>query len=186
MLESIQAADSAVLLFIQHNLRFGFFNFFFKAMSFLGDGGAIWIAAAVVLLIFNKTRRGGLDLALSLLIAAVVCNLVIKDIAARPRPYFTIEGLEILVKPLKSYSFPSGHACSSFASATALCLAFRKQGGAWAFLPAALISLSRIYVGVHYPTDVLAGAVLGALVALAVYKLSRRFIKSDLTIRKKE
>ncbi|MGI5936385.1 MAG: phosphatase PAP2 family protein [Oscillospiraceae bacterium] len=186
MLEAIQAADSAILLFIQNNLRFGALNLFFKAMSFLGDGGALWVAAAVILLLFNKTRRGGLDLALSLLFAAVICNLVIKGIAARPRPYSTIEGLEILIKPLSSYSFPSGHACSSFASATALCLAFRKQGGAWAFLPAALISLSRVYVGVHYPTDVLAGAALGALVALAVYKLSCRFIKSDLTARKNE
>ncbi len=183
MLETIQSVDSAILLFIQNNLRIGVLDFFFRAMSFLGDGGTIWIITAVILLLFNKTRRGGLDLALSLLIAAVICNLVIKDIVARPRPYSTIEELEILVKPLSSYSFPSGHACSSFASATAVFLAFRKQGGAWAFLPASLIALSRIYVRVHYPTDVLAGAVLGALVALAVYKLSRKFIKSDLTIR---
>lgn len=184
MTEMITAIEGQILLFVQEHIRCSFLDVIMKAASRLGDDGLIWIVAAVLLLIFPKTRRGGLDTALSLAIASAVNNLGFKNLIARARPYNVIEGLEILVEPLASYSFPSGHSCSSFAAAFAIALAFRGKGGGAALILAALIALSRVYVGVHYPTDVLCGAALGMLAASCVCRLSRRFIKSDLITKR--
>lgn len=184
MTQAITALDGSILLFIQEHLRLPVLTPIMKLASWLGDGGLLWIAAAVILLILPRTRRGGLDTALCLALASAVNNLLLKNLVARPRPYVTFAELETLVEPLASYSFPSGHACSSFAAAFAIAWAFRGKGGAWAYLPASLIALSRIYVGVHYPTDILAGALVGTLCAWAVCALTRRFIKSDLITRR--
>ncbi len=181
MLQSIQSLDTAILLFIQEHIRNGFLTPVMKAASFLGDNGLIWIALTVLLLLLPRTRRGGLDVCLSLAFATALNNLVLKKLIARPRPFLTIETLELIVAPLKSSSFPSGHACAAFAAAFALTRAFGKKG-AWAYLPAALIALSRIYVGIHYPSDVLCGAVFGTVCALIACLLSRRFVRSDLLL----
>ena len=172
---AILSLDIELLLFMQENIRCALLDPVMKAASWVGDVGMIWIAAAVIMLIFKKTRRSGFDLALCLAIAAIICNLAFKNIVQRPRPFLTVSELELIVAPLSSFSFPSGHACSSFASATAIALGQRKYGG-WAFLPATLIAFSRVYVGVHYPSDVLTGAVLGFLMSLLVYWLSHRLL----------
>lgn len=184
MTNAVTALDGSILLFIQEHIRCGFLTPIMKGASFLGDGGIIWILIAVILLIIPKTRRRGLDMALCLALAAAVNNLLFKNLVARPRPFVTFPEIELLVKPLTSYSFPSGHACSSFAAAFALACAFRGKGGGWAYVPAALIALSRIYVGIHYPTDILAGAAIGTLCAWVVYALSQRFIKGDLLTKR--
>ena len=181
----IQQADEAILLFIQMHVRCGFLNAIMKTASFLGNAGMLWIAAAVVLLALRKTRRAGLDVALSLALSALFNNLIIKNLVCRPRPFLEVEGLKLLISPLYSYSFPSGHACSSFAAATALALCFRGRGGAWAYVPAALIAVSRAYVGIHYPSDVLCGAAFGTLCAWLVYRISRRYIGEDFHLRSK-
>ena len=176
MLQTIQQIDADILLFIQDHVRCGALDPVMKFASFIGDYGMIWIILAAGLLVSRKTRRGGIDMLVCLAISAALCNLVFKNLVARVRPFLTIEELELIIKPLYSYSFPSGHACSSFASAMALTLAFRGKG-AWAFIPAALIAFSRIYVGIHYPSDILCGAVIGVLISLFTYELSRRIIK---------
>lgn len=150
--------------------------------SKLGNIGFIWIFTGLLLLISKKTRRGGFDLLICLIAAYIVNDLIIKPLVARPRPYDTIEVLQILVKPLSSYSLPSGHTNFSFAAALALTLAYGKKG-ALAYIPAVLIAVSRCYVGVHYPSDVLLGMLCGTLVALAVYLLLQKYIKTDF-IRK--
>ncbi len=185
MTDAITALDGSILLFIQEHIRCDALTPVMKLASRLGDGGMIWILIALVLLVIPKTRRCGFDMALCLVIASVVNNLVIKNLVARPRPFLTFPELELLVKPLMSYSFPSGHTCSSFAAAFALAFGFRGKGGGWAYLGAALIALSRIYVGIHYPTDIIAGAAVGTLCAWGVCTLSHRFIKGDLIIKRK-
>lgn len=172
MPETIQALDAQIMLFVQEHLRFDALTPIMRLASFLGEAGMLWIAVTVVLLCIPATRKQGVVVGLSLAAATALNNLVIKNLVARPRPYSTLEALEILVEPLGSYSFPSGHSCASFAAATALTLVFGKKG-AWAFLPAALIALSRVYVGVHYPTDILCGAAVGALAAWGVWALCR-------------
>ena len=108
---------------------------------------------------------------------AVVTNLCLKDLVARIRPYDSVEGLVPLVARLKDYSFPSGHTCASFACAGVYYKAFPGKWGKAAMVLAVLIALSRLYVGVHYPTDVLAGALVGTFSALAALKLEHALVR---------
>lgn len=172
----LQAIDESILLFIQTHIRCAPLDFVMRFFSVIGNTGLCWIVLGAVLLLYKKTRRAGFDMLLCLAIAWMTNDLVVKNLAARPRPYDVIEGLTVLVGRLASYSFPSGHASSSFAAATALCIAFRGKGGAWFYLPAALIAVSRVYVGMHYLTDVVCGAALGTVVSYAVYRVEHRLI----------
>ncbi|MEG0035930.1 MAG: phosphatase PAP2 family protein [Oscillospiraceae bacterium] len=177
-MELLQNFDTQALLFIQDNLRLPFLDYVMVFLTRLGDGGFIWILAGLILLIPKKTRRGGFDLLICLMITAVLNNLLIKELVSRLRPYDTIAALSILVEPEASFSFPSGHASASLAAALALTLAFGKKG-AFAYIPAVLIAISRCYVGVHYPTDIFAGMAVGTIVALLTYCLLHRFVKTD-------
>lgn len=176
MTNTITQIDGSILLFIQNHIRTPALDWLMKLASAVGDSGIIWIVLGLALLFWSKTRRGGLDTLLSLAVSTAINNLIIKPLAARPRPFLTFEELEVIIKPLASYSFPSGHACASFAAAFALTHAFKGRGGAWAYIPAVLITVSRIYVGIHYPTDILAGAILGTASAWIVCRLSQKYI----------
>lgn len=178
MISVIQNFDANALLYIQDFIRVPFLNAIMVFFSTIGNSGFLWIALGIVLLIPRHTRRGGFELLMCLLAAYIINDLVIKELVARARPYDNIESLKILVNPLSSYSFPSGHANSSFASAMALALAFGKKG-AWAYIPAAMIAASRCYVGVHYPSDVFAGMLVGTLVSFAVYMILKKYVKTD-------
>ncbi len=177
-MDAILNFDAAALLYIQENLRCAFLNPIMTFVTRLGDAGFIWILLGIILLFPKKTRRGGFDMIMCLAVTFVLTDVILKDLVGRIRPYEVIEGLNILVAPETSFSFPSGHTSSSFTCATALSLSFGKKG-AWSFLPAALIALSRLYVGVHYPTDILGGIVVGVLAALGTYYLLKRFLKTD-------
>lgn len=179
MIDTIQNFDASALMYIQDFIRLPFLNAIMVFFSTIGNLGLLWIALGLVLLFPKRTRRGGLDMLICLALAYIINDLVIKEIFARTRPYETIDELKTLVSPLSSYSFPSGHSVSSFASAMALTLAFGKKG-AWAYIPASLIAFSRCYVGVHYPSDVLAGMLVGTLVAYGVYMLLKKYVKTDL------
>ena len=169
-------AERAAMLFFQ-NIRIPVVNEIMKFFSAIGDTGLVWFVIIAALLVFKKTRRIGFDILLSLAVCWCVSNLVIKPIISRVRPYVQIPELTVLIKYPPDTSFPSGHACSSFTCAIVGDRSFRDKrirAGFW--LLASLITISRIYVGVHYPTDLLAGALIGVLGGLAVYKLNKRFI----------
>ena len=166
MTAAVLAFDAEILRFVQESIRFPALTAVMRFFSTIGDMGLVWILLGLVLVCIRRTRRGGIDMLCALTVEFVLCDLVIKRLAARARPYLSLEWLELLVHEEASFSFPSGHSASSFACAAALTCAFGKKG-ALAFIPAALIALSRIYVGVHYPSDVLIGAVLGSA-AIAV------------------
>lgn len=138
-------------------------------ISSLANKGMLWIGIGVVLLLLGvkgrKWSNRGLLVLLSLAFNMVICNLLLKPLVARTRPYDLL-GYEILVRRLGDYSFPSGHTSASFAAATAI-YAIDRRWGAAAYVLAALIGFSRLYLGVHFPTDVLAGAVVGILAAKA-------------------
>ena len=163
MLETIQTLDSALLLQIQDAVRTGFLSALLVPISRAGDMGIFWITLCALLLLFRRTRRGGALTLCGLAVEFALCDLVLKRLILRPRPYLVVHGLVCLVPPESSTSFPSGHAASSFVCAYLLMRLFGKKG-ALAYIPASLIALSRVYVGVHYPSDVLAGIVLGTLV----------------------
>ena len=183
-MDAIQSFDEAMLLFIQNHIRCDFLTPIMKAASWLGDCGKVWILLAVILLLFNRTRRAGFDLGVCILLPWSISELLLKNLIGRVRPYLVVDGLELIVRPLSSFSFPSGHACASFAAATALTRIYGKKG-AWTFLPATIIALSRPYVGIHYFTDILVGALAGGLGAMLAYWLSHKFIKSGMVINRK-
>lgn len=130
--------------------------------------GWMWIALAVVLLFFKKYRRYGIALSIGLVLCLLIGNLGLKPMVARPRPYEVYPQVELLVEKLSDFSFPSGHTYSAFLGATILFYMNRKIGYA-AFVFAVLTAFSRLYLFMHYPTDVLAGIVMG--VAIGVFSM---------------
>lgn len=161
MAEAIFQWDSGILLWIQDSLRTGFLTPVMNVITHLGDKGILWILLTIALLIVRKTRRLGVLCAFSMFLGLFVTNLVIKNWVARVRPYELINGLECLVGVQKDFSFPSGHTTNSIACAWVLFRRAPKKWGVPALVMAVLISLSRLYVGVHYPTDVIGGAIIG-------------------------
>lgn len=183
MADAIFNFDSAILLFIQTNIRTNWLTPIVEFITHLGDAGIFWIALGIVLLIYKKTRRTGLIMLLCLLGAFVVNDLILKPLIARPRPFDTVPGLVSLVYE-DSFSFPSGHTSSSFACALPLALLLGRKKGILAYVLATLIALSRLYVGIHYPTDVIGGVVIGTLVSWGVFVIANKFIPDPLTFRK--
>lgn len=157
--------DLPILEWIRAHLQCGFLDAVMPVITLLGDAGIFWILVAVAMLCFNKTRRTGLSMGFALLMGLVLCNMIMKPLFARIRPYdYQLEhfGLTIplLVERQHDFSFPSGHTIASFEAATALLLGNKKLGIP-AMVLAVLIAFSRLYLYVHYPTDVLASVVLG-------------------------
>ena len=171
ILEWLQRIDAQILLFLQQYVRLDTMNWFWKGITFLGDAGWFWIALGVVLLIPKKTRKAGTTALLALIIGSIVTNLVLKTAVARIRPYDAVEGLVPLVKKLRDYSFPSGHTCASFSCAVVYYKMYPDIKGKGAMVLAVLIGLSRLYVGVHYPTDVLGGTIVGWLSAILALQI---------------
>lgn len=143
----------------------------------LGNAGIIWIVLAVVLLILPKTRKTGIIVAAALLADLVLCNLILKNLVSRVRPYDVNTAIAILIKKPLDFSFPSGHTAASFAAMTALFLAKMKKAWIAALVLAVLIAFSRLYFYVHYPTDVLGGAVVGILSGIIGYAIVEKIDK---------
>ena len=160
ILQSIQQLDGEILLLIQRYLRMDMLTPFMKSVTFLGNGGWFWILCAVVLLAVPKTRKTGYAAVLSLIFGVIVTNLLLKNIVARPRPFAEIEALIPLIAKPTDFSFPSGHTTASFAVALVMLRMLPKKFGIPAVVLAALVAFSRLYLGVHYPTDVLTGFVI--------------------------
>lgn len=159
------AWESSLMLWIQNHLRCGFFNPIITTITHLGDGGVFWILLTLALLLFKKTRKVGLSCALSMVIGLIFTNLILKNWIARVRPYELIDGLTILVSKPHDWSFPSGHTTNSLAAALVMFHLLPRKYGIPALVLAIVIALSRLYVGVHYPTDVLGGALIAAVAA---------------------
>lgn len=172
----IQTIDGAILLWIQQFLRVAVLTPLVELYTTLGDKGMIWIAASFILLCFRPTRRAGLLALFAMLLGLICNNLILKNLVARPRPYLTVAGLLPLLPPPDPNSFPSGHTCAAFACAAVW---LRTLPWAWmrglAVVLAALMGLSRLYVGVHYPSDVLVGGCVGFLCGLAVLWAARHW-----------
>lgn len=162
MIEVLVNSEKTILLLIQNGIRNPVLTPFFVTVTRLGNGGLIWIALAVILLIPKKTRKTGCMAALSLLGSLIINNLILKNLTARIRPYEIINGLVPIIRKPTDYSFPSGHTASSFAAACILYRKLPKRFGIPILMLAVLIGFSRLYVGVHYPSDVLFGIISGA------------------------
>lgn len=172
----IQQIDFMILEWIQSHLQGAALDLLMPMITALGNGGWLFILLALVLLLSKRYRRQGCALAVSLLLCLLVGNLFLKPLFARLRP-FEVAGLsELLISSPTDYSFPSGHTMASFACAGVF-WHYRRDFGRWSvvlLLLAALIGFSRLYLYVHFPTDVLCGALLGLVFAALAAHLCDR------------
>lgn len=149
-----------ILDFIHNTFSCKFLDMFFIGITSLSDKGIFWIILAVVLFCFKKTRKTGVCLGAALILGEVFGNIVLKNVVARPRPYTVNPDANVIIRKLTSFSFPSGHSRCAMESAIAI-FANDKKWGVAAIVVAILTAFSRMYLYMHYPTDVLGGLVLG-------------------------
>jgi len=162
------AFDLPILDWIAANLRCPFLDVFMPLITKLGDGGVFWILLSLLFILIPNYRKAGFSAGTALLIGLVVCNLIMKPLFARIRPYdfqlmYLGKTIDLLVPAMHDFSFPSGHTIASVEAATAFALRHKKLGIPACIL-AALIAFSRLYLYVHYPTDVIASIIFGVLI----------------------
>ena len=181
--------DLPILDWIQANLKSGFMDVFMPFITKFGDHGLFWMIVAAVLVIFPKTRKTGLGMAFAMVIGLVVCNMTLKPLVARIRPYdlqlqeFGIT-IQLLGERMHDFSFPSGHTIASFEACTALMLG-NKKFGIPATILAVLVAFSRLYLYLHYPTDVIASVILGTAFGFLGYALAQKCNIDKLIPKKK-
>lgn len=168
--------EFAILDFIRENLSCDFLDAVMKFFTFLGDGGWVWILTGVILLLFKKTRGIGISVCLALIFSLLVSNITLKPLIARTRPFDLTEGIKLITDRPTDFSFPSGHSSASFAAAVAI-FCNNKKYGAFALVLAFLIAFSRLYLYVHFPTDVLAGSVIGSGCGYVAYLITNKIKK---------
>ncbi len=166
MLFGTEAAEMRFLFAVHEMFQSGFTDFIMPKLSALGNAGILWIVIAAIMLCFPKTRRCGILTAAGLIGCLIFGNIILKPFIHRPRPCW-LYSVELISKIPSDFSFPSGHTYASFVSAFII-FKFHKRIGAVALMLAALIAFSRMYLYAHFPTDVLGGIVLAALIAAAV------------------
>lgn len=158
--------EFAFLEFLNSNLSGDLADKIMMFFSLLGNGGKLWISAAVVMLFFKNWRKAGVAMLVALAIGFLITNVTVKPLVARMRPFDKYSGFNLIIPPPTDFSFPSGHTCSSFAAAVALMFYKRKTGIA-AVVVACITAFSRMYLLVHYPTDIFAGLIIGVASAYA-------------------
>ena len=164
--------EGQLLVWIQNNVRQDWLTPVLRIITMFGDYGAFWIATCIVLLCAPRTRgKAGIPASCSLAVNAVLTNLWLKRMVDRVRPFVRFPELTVLTTIPKDASFPSGHTAASFAVAAAIYMAGYRKMGRFLYVFAALIGASRLYLGVHYPTDVIAGAIVGVLSAWIVHRI---------------
>lgn len=174
------------LIWIQENMRSDFMDASMKFFTKIGDTGMIWIIFGLIFLAVAKYRKIGFRVIFSIFFSALICNLILKNYVARIRPYDLYTYVELIIEKQNDFSFPSGHTSASIAAAVAIFkskLMYKKMNLGYLFLILALVmSFSRMYLFMHYPSDVLGGIITGILSAklsfLLVEKLYGKFEKN--------
>ena len=177
MIESIRALldslavsfDLPILDWIAANLWCPVLDVAMPIITLLGDAGIFWIAVSVLFMITKKYRKTGIGMMLALMMGLLVCNIWLKPTVARMRPYdfqmqYFLKEIPLLAGAMHDFSFPSGHTIASFEAAVVIILNNKKLGIA-AMILACLIAFSRLYLYVHYPTDVICSVILGTVFA---------------------
>lgn len=180
----MQAAELAILDWIQAHGRCGLLDVILPFISGLCDHGEIWILLAAVLLAFRQTRRQGLAVSCGLTLDLIACNLLLKPLVGRIRPFAVNTAVELLTRAPGDASFPSGHTAASFAAVFAL-----RYSGSRLWKPAlalaVVIALSRLYLYVHWPSDVLGGMLVGAAAGYLGARLAEHLLRRFGTEGKK-
>ena len=167
-----------ILDWIQDHLRCGFLDAVLPAISWTCNHGELWIVLAACLLAVKRTRRQGATVAAALVLDLICCNLFLKPLVGRVRPFAVNTAVELLVAAPLDASFPSGHTAVSFAAVFAL-----KASGSRLWKPAlafaVVIAFSRLYLYVHWPSDILGGMLLGAVLGRVAGALVKRLWKES-------
>ena len=167
--------DGGILLWIQTFVRCAVLDPIMMVYTQLGNAGILWIVLSVLLLCFPKTRKAGFVSLVAMLLGLLCTNVILKHLVGRTRPWLVVEGLLPLVEEHDPNSFPSGHTCAAFAAASAW---WRTLPRRWmkvtGLVMAVLMGFSRLYVGVHFPNDVLAGAAVGLLCGWLAWLIWRK------------
>lgn len=170
-MDTIYNIDFAILDALQQ-IHCAFLDIVLAAFTYIGTAGIVWAAAALILFAAKK-RPASLAVVISLALEGVVNELIVKHIFQRPRPFTLHPWVDTVVHRPSSWSFPSGHSCTAFAAATAI-FCFNKRLGIAAYAVAAAIGFSRNYFYIHFPSDVLCGALLGVLLGIAAGFIAKR------------
>lgn len=164
----IQTFEFAILDLIQ-NLRCDFLDSFMPFITSFGNRGFIWIVIGIIMCVFKKSRKAGAAVLLALLVGYIFGNMVLKNVFARQRPCWINDGVDMLINMPHDFSFPSGHTLSSFVAAFTIYF-YNKKIGVLTIIFAALIAFSRLYLYVHFPSDVLGGIAIAFIIAFGMKK----------------
>ena len=176
--------DLSILDFIQSHMKCEFLDKVLPTITHLGDAGIFWILLGLVFLVSIKTRRMGLQVFASLILGFILGNLILKNVVARERPYTINTNIVLLIKEQLDYSFPSGHTLASFNAAITIFF-YHKKWGIAALALASVIAFSRMYLYVHFPTDILAGILLAMFVTFTIRGIFERFVPNQISFRRK-
>lgn len=182
-MHGLSVAELGILDWIAAHLHNGFLDTVVPWITSLGNAGLFWILLGLFILLFQRGRRGvGVQVLLALLFSLILCNLLLKNGVDRIRPFALNPGVELLIPKPGDPSFPSGHTSASFAAAVVLLL--NRWRGRWVTLALAVcIALSRLYLYVHFPTDVLGGALAGSLCGWLAFAVWKKWIEPKLEQR---
>lgn len=172
-MEFLASLDMAMLWQIQQWFRSDLLDRVMVFITGLGDGGLIWILLAALLCARKQTRKIGVAMGFGMLLCLLAGNFTLKPVFARARPFHIDPSISLIIRPPGEYSFPSGHTMNSFSAASAIFFHNRRWGCA-ALLGASLIAFSRLYLMVHFPSDVLGGAFIGLLGGYLGYRISQK------------
>ena len=165
--------EFSILYFIQ-GLHTPFLDRFMTAVTSLGDKGWFFIVLGIILFCFKRTRKRGAAVLLSLAAGGLIGNVVLKNLVMRDRPCWIDESVRLLIQNPKDFSFPSGHTLASFETAVSIFL-YNRKWGVPVIVLASVIALSRLYLFVHFPTDVLSGMALGIFIGWYVHRTIEKY-----------
>lgn len=181
MFLQMQDAEMGILFALQ-NLHCAWLDPIMIFFTTLGNNGIVWIAIALLCICFKKSRRCGILMILTMLFCLAIGNGLIKNLVGRPRPFQVLgDSSMLIIPPPAEFSFPSGHTMHGFTAAVMIFLHNRKAGAA-AVLAAIVIAFSRMYLFVHFPTDILGGAVIGTLAAIMIFALAEKLKSKPETV----
>lgn len=183
---AVWALDTNILFWIQNLLQNDVFDVIIPFYTSLGEDGIIWIVLGLILLIPKKTRKCGIMVLGALLVMLIVNNIILKNLIARSRPCWTFPEMVRLVKNPSSFSFPSGHTVSAFAVAFTIFSQHKKLGKV-VIVMASIMAFTRLYVFVHYPTDIYGGIFVAAAITTFVCFAEKKISpKIEALINKKK